>query len=71
MKKQLSTAMALFIFAGTLASCGGETSGTNDTGTSGAENTDGGTTAAEEPEYDFTKDYDGKTFRILNYEDVF
>lgn len=71
MKKQLSTAMALFILAGTLASCGGETSGTNDTGTSGAENTDGGTTAAEEPEYDFTKDYDGKTFRILNYEDVF
>ncbi len=71
MKKGLSAILALLILAGMLASCGADASGEKDTDTSGTESSDDGTTTAAEPGYEFTKDYDGKTFRILNYEDVF
>ena len=70
MKKQLSTAMALFIFAGTLASCGGA-GGTAEVSTAETDTSAEESTAPAEDGYKFPTRYEEKTFRILNYEDVF
>lgn len=63
MEKVLSAVLALLIFTGTLVSCG------NDPGSNSGGNGSGG--SQNETEYEFTRNYDGKTFRVLNYEDVF
>ncbi len=70
MKKQLSTAMALFILAGTLASCGGA-GGTAEVSTAETDTSAEESTAPAEDGYKFPTRYEEKTFRILNYEDVF
>lgn len=70
MKKQLSTAMALFILAGTLASCGGA-GGTAEVSTAETDTSAEESTAHAEDGYKFPTRYEEKTFRILNYEDVF
>ena len=63
MEKVLSAVLALLIFTGTLVSCG------NDPGSNSGGNGSG--SSQNETEYEFTRNYDGKTFRVLNYEDVF
>ena len=62
--------MALFIFAGTLASCGGA-GGTAEVSTAETDTSAEESTAPAEDGYKFPIGYEERTFRILNYEDVF